>query len=522
MSEIQAKFKPKDGLRVMLIRPYFEMLKHELGFLPFEPLGLQYIQASLNNGGFITKLYDCLAEHAEKTFKVSGKNIFHCGSDERDIIKEVKKWRPDIVMISGMFFAQSDSFLKTASLVKRVSPKIIVIGGGNFASLYYKKILTESLDFDFIIIGDGEETANELLNNLNNFTKIPNVAYRDNQGKIAVIPPANLKINIDDSLLPYRDFSKMYNYAKHVGYNYDELFYFKKFFKRLAVYKGLSFPGLRKLFAAIFNYKHRHGLKALFIPHACISTSRGCPNRCTFCAIHKFHRGLYRMRSTQSVLAEIDLLVSRGARSIIIVDDNFTVSKKRTIEICQGIIKRGYKIRLATPSGLYIPSLDRETLECLFQAGLKDIPFAIENGDQEFLDKSIRKNLKLEQAKEIVKLAREIGFHTSGFFIFGYPGETKKTMLKTLRFAFESDFHHPRFFILQPFPGTEIFETAKRMGALKYFNYSRLKVITDEPQIETAEFSRQDVKKIFNLAYDILKKGNYNEVKNNLEKILGW
>lgn len=508
--------------RVLLIRPYFEMLKHELGFLPFEPLGLQYIQSSLNAGGFITKLYDCLAEHAEKTSPASEKNVFRCGSDDRDIIKQIEKWRPDVVMISGMFFAQADSFFNTALLVKQVSPKILVIGGGNFASLYYEKILTESQNFDFIVIGDGEETAVELLNNLDNFLKIPGIAYRDGQGNVVATSPRSLKMGLDDTLLPYRDFSKIYNYAKHVGYNFTETFNLRKFFKRLVVYYGLSIPGLRSCLAAAFNFKHRRESKALFIPHACISTSRGCPNRCTFCAIHKFHHGLYRMRSSQSVLAEIDLLVKRGVKSIIILDDNFTVSKIRTIEICQGIIKRGYNIRLSTPGGLYIPSLDREMLEYLYRAGLRDIPFAVENGDQEFLNGSIKKNLNLEHVKEIVRQAREIGFHTIGFFIFGYPGETKRTMLKTLRFAFESAIHHPRFYILQPFPGTEIFETAKRMGALKNFDFSRLKVTTDQPQVETAEFSRQDVKKIFDLAYDILKKGNYNEVKDNLEEILNW
>ena len=170
-----------------------------------------------------------------------------------------------------------------------------------------------------------------------------------------------------------------------------------------------------------------------------------------------------------------------------------------------------------------VTALDREVLWYLYRAGFRELQFAIENGDQEFLNTVIRKNLNLEEAKKIIKDAKEIGFFTKVLLIFGYPKETKETMLKTLSFAFEPGVDSARFYIFQPFPGTEAFEMAKEIGAIKDdLDFSRLKVLTDTPQVETKDFTREDVKKIYDLAYDLLYKGNYEEIKDKIPEILGW
>ena len=229
------------------------------------------------------------------------------------------------------------------------------------------------------------------------------------------------------------------------------------------------------------------------------------------------------MRSAENVLREIDLLVKRGVKEIFIVDDNFTVSKKRTIDICREVIARGYNIKISTPSGVFIPSLDEEVLRYLYQAGLKELQFGVENGNQEFLNKVIKKNLDLGQVKNIIHQAKKIGFRTKGFFLFGFPGETKQIMLDTLKYAFESGLDTARFYIFQPFPNTEAHKMALEMGAIaKDLDFTRLKVMTDVSQVETGQFTKEDVRKIFNFAYDILKKRNYDEVKHNINNILGW
>jgi anaerobic magnesium-protoporphyrin IX monomethyl ester cyclase len=513
----------KNKYKVLLIRPYFEMIKRELGFLPFEPLGLHYIWASLMKDGHEVDLYDSLAEHSEKTLYLKEKDIYRCGSDDEEILKKIREFKPDIVGISGMFYAQSDPFFRVAELAKKACPKTVVIGGGIFASLYAEHILGESKNVDIVVVGEGEDAIVEVLNNLHNLSTVKGIFYRNKNGEIIGTEPRGLRKNLDELPLPHRDFSKIFNYAIHSGQRWSDDFNFKKSLYRFVYYRILFLPIVRNLYAMYFNYTHRNRPKAVLMPHAFMSTSRGCPNRCSFCSIHKFWKGLYRMRSIESVMEEIDMLVKNGIKEIGIVDENFTLSRERTIKICKEIINRGYKIRLSTHSGFYLPSLDREVLEYMYKAGFRTMMFAIENGDEEFLNKTIKKRMDLEYAKKIIKEANEVGFLTIGFFIFGHPGETKEIMLRTLRYAFESGFQLPRFNILQPFPGTEVYEDGIKSGILdQSLNIAKLKFCTDVPPIETKDFTKEDVQNIHALAYKIGNSKNYEKIKDKIPAILGW
>jgi len=64
---------------------------------------------------------------------------------------------------------------------------------------------------------------------------------------------------------------------------------------------------------------------------------------------------------------------------------------------------------------------------------------------------------------------------------------------------------------------------AKDAGAIeKDLDFSKLKVMTDLPQISTKDFSKEDVKKIHDLANKIQKEGNYEQIKDKISNILGW
>ncbi|MFH0852549.1 MAG: radical SAM protein [bacterium] len=510
--------------RILLVRPFFEMQENELVFLPFEPLGLQYIQSALLAHGHEVKIYDCLVEHPRNVRFLPEKNLFHCGSEKRHIAKEVKKFKPDIIGISGMFYAQASSFYQTADLAKEADKDIFVFGGGAFPSSYKAEVMRECKSFDAIVLGEGEETAVDLADNLDNLAAVKGICFRKlGSGEIIYNQARPVQTDLDKIIFPHRGSLGLYNYSKPAGYGYSRHFNLKKLVKSWILYASLSVPGIRYIFARFFNWRHRNKPKALFMPHGFIITSRGCPNRCTFCAIHAVWGETYRIRSSKNVLDEIDILVKHGAKEIVIVDDNFTVSKSRTIEICKGIIERKHNVRLVTPSGVFLPSLDKEALEYLYKAGLRELQFGVENGDQEFLDKVICKNLRLEKIKEIIAQAKEVGLRTRGFFIFGYPGETRQTMIKTLKFAFESGMDGARFYVFQPLPGTKAFQMAQEMGALdNNLELDKLRLRPDMPVVQTKDFSKEDVMKIFNLAYDIIKERNYEKIKDKIPEILGW
>jgi len=514
----------KNGKRILLIRPYFEVLRHELGFSAYEPLGLEYIASAISSKADTVKIYDCLIQKPHRIKYISERNLYRCGSTDGEILSEIREFKPDIVCISGMFFSQIKPFIHVAELAKRVSQNIFVVGGGNFVSLYGKEILSENKCFDIIVFGNGEKPMEEIAVKLDDTKSVKGICYRDEKGSIIFTPPRNETVTLDDLSLPARDFKNIYRYSIIIGYNWSERFNLKKVIKRFIYYKFCFLPFIRNIVFRVFNYTHRNKLKTSLMPSACINTTRGCPNRCTFCALHNFQNKLYLMRSAGKVLEEIDTLVKKGVKEIVITDENFTVSRQRTIEICRGIIDRGYNIRLVAISSLYVPSLNKEVLEYLYRAGMRAFACAIENGNQKFLNNVIKKYVDLEHAKNIIAMAKKMGFHTSASFLFGYPGETKDMMLETLRFAFEAELDHPRFYILQPFPGTEVYKQVLEGDFFKPrdLDVARLRFTTDIPQVETEDFTKEDVKKIYDLANDILMKRNYGEVKDRLNEILGW
>lgn len=102
-----------------------------------------------------------------------------------------------------------------------------------------------------------------------------------------------------------------------------------------------------------FSLGRPHGAALARGKFATMITSRGCPARCIFCAIHSVWGKTYRARSAENVLAEIEHLIERyGVEEIFFEDDNLTFNRWRMEKICQGIIDRGWRIRWVAPNGV--------------------------------------------------------------------------------------------------------------------------------------------------------------------------
>jgi radical SAM superfamily enzyme YgiQ (UPF0313 family) len=91
------------------------------------------------------------------------------------------------------------------------------------------------------------------------------------------------------------------------------------------------------------------------------------------------------------------------------------------------------------------------------EAGCYQVTLGCESGVQRVLDDIIRKNLKLEQIKPAIKNAKEAGLIVHTFWIVGYPGETRKEMEDTIKFAAQSGADSFSVAILAPLPGTPIY-----------------------------------------------------------------
>ena len=93
------------------------------------------------------------------------------------------------------------------------------------------------------------------------------------------------------------------------------------------------------------------------------------------------------------------------------------------------------------------------------EAGCERIQLGVESASQQILDQ-IKKHITPEQTRNAFKLAKKQGISTLGYFMIGFPGESREQAEETVRFAFELDPEFALFHSLIPVPGSEIYEQA--------------------------------------------------------------
>ncbi len=183
-------------------------------------------------------------------------------------------------------------------------------------------------------------------------------------------------------------------------------------------------------------------------------TERGCPYQCSYC--HDIHTKKFRALSPEAVLDQMEWLVrDHGVREFMIVDDIFNFNLERAKTICRGIIERNLDIHLQFPNGVRGDRFDEELIALMKQAGTHYMAIAIETVSMKF-QKLVRKNLKIDRARQALTWARNNDIEVSGFFMIGFPGETHQEVRATLDFALSEPFDSVFVSIVAPFKGTKL------------------------------------------------------------------
>lgn len=201
-----------------------------------------------------------------------------------------------------------------------------------------------------------------------------------------------------------------------------------------------------------------HGAVTKNYPIGIITTSRGCPYACKFCASPNFYERKIRFRSPKNVVDEIEYLVkNHGVKEIHFEDDNFTLKREHAYEICKMIVERKIKISFSCPNGIRADKVDRELLMMMKKAGCYCFAYGIESANPQIL-KNISKDEDLNTIKKSIDIAADCGIDCVGFFIFGLPGETKQSIEETINFALSSKLTRADFGIFDAFPGSEFYD----------------------------------------------------------------
>ena len=200
-------------------------------------------------------------------------------------------------------------------------------------------------------------------------------------------------------------------------------------------------------------------------PLTVILANRGCPAKCVFCPAGEVSGFRLRLRSPESIVAELRECVQRfNIHEFLFNGDTFTMRKPWLLHLCAAISEAGLSIRWGCNSR--VDTMDAERAQALKRAGCWVVAFGVESGDQEMLDR-MKKGTRLEQSERAIAVSKEAGLATHTFFIIGLPWETRASLQRTYALARKLD---PDFFdinIAYPLPGTELYQIAVAEGLLE-------------------------------------------------------
>jgi radical SAM superfamily enzyme YgiQ (UPF0313 family) len=429
-------------MKVLLVNPPGISSKYKRDpFINFSsmPLGLAYVAAMLEKDGVQVEAVDCPA------LDVNGEQL----------AKHIERTQPDVVGVQALT-TSIYSAVEVADNVKKVSPETHVVLGGYHPTFCPQQTLNLSKSIDAVVRGDGEYTFLKLVRSLeakrgnSGRKKIRGLSFRDGK-KIIHTPNAPLIEDLDELPFP----------ARHL------------------------FPN------------DKYSILGLQLPSFTMVSSRGCPFGCSFCAVSAFYGSTWRPRSALSVVNEIVALKpSRGVYGIAFMDDMFALSKKRTLEICRLMKER--RTNCVWGATVRADTVTYDLLRAMHDAGCVIIFLGVETGEQQILDK-IRKGETVEQMKRILKWTSSIGIDTVASVAFGLPGETKKSMMKTIDYVNALKPDHAIFALATPYPGTKFYGEAVEKGWIvdnDFSNYTLFK-----PLIETSNITKDDLKAFLKYAY---------------------
>ena len=165
-----------------------------------------------------------------------------------------------------------------------------------------------------------------------------------------------------------------------------------------------------------------------YSPSVSISTSLGCPSRCSFCPMCRIK---YRERDKYNLFEELDYVHKLGIREIVFRDPTFSANMQRTKEICNEMIKQKYDFGWFCDTR--VDKVDDELLSLMKESGCHIIAFGVESGSEYILKKEM-KDISKERITEIFNKCNALGIQTLAHFIIGFPSDTEETIKETVDF----------------------------------------------------------------------------------------
>jgi len=411
----------------------------------------------------VVSIIDCPTEGWRNLQEIGGVK-YRLGLSSQQIADRIRRWKPDLTVITVPFSGWWQTAFETATAVKSVNSEIKTALIGLHPSAKPHESLAQPY-IDFVVIGEPELTVQEIAatietGKVDELKKVKGLGFKKD-GKDIINPPRPFIEDLDSLPFPARHLLPM-----------------------------------KELFSAVKQTPIRGEIRK---PCARVLTSRGCPNNCIFCSNHIVMGKKWRGRTPKNVVDELQQIVETyGVQQVDFEDDNLTFNKKRMEEICDEIVNRGLDIEWYTPNGVRADGLDASLLAKMRRSGCQRIMVAPESGVQYVVNDIIKKNQDLKKVEAAVVNAHRVGIKVSCFFIIGFIGETKADIQATINYAYKlRQLGADRFYFsyATPLVGTELFRQAKEGGYLRP-EFSDEALSWAQPLIETPEFTAKDLREL--------------------------
>lgn len=338
-----------------------------------------------------------------------------------EVVFILDDFKPDFLVVYTGRLSEEQDIELTEKLMSKYKKEAVFVGP--YASINPVKLLKKAKKVKFAVSGEFEYPVKELIEG-KRLKEIKNLIYRK-----------------DDEIFlnPEREYLK----TKEL----DKIPFVTDFFAR--------YLNLKKYKAPSESY-----------PFIDMMTGRGCSyGRCTFCLwVNTFIKGsVYNKRSIDNVLEEFKFIRRKisQVKSVMIQDDTLTISRAK--EISEGILKKNIKMKWSCYARA---NMDYETLKLMKKAGCLNLHVGFESADNNILC-NIRKGITMSVIEKFVQDAHKASLNIHADFAFGFPGETKETMEKTLKWAKKIKPDTAQFQLMIPFPKTKYYQDLLQSGNLK-------------------------------------------------------
>ncbi len=374
---------------------------------PYAPLGTLYAAALMRANGYDVSLFDTM--------------FVHCADE---VNSKIETYRPELFVIYDDGFNYLTKMCLTNMreaafrMIKNAKERgCIVAVSSSDSTDRYEEYLNEGADY--ILIGEAEMTLLELAAKLKrkeqDVTALQGIAFMQN-GNLVKTQRRQVMHDLDSLPMPAWDLADMKTY--------------REYWLQSSGYFSIN-----------------------------IGTTRGCPFKCNWCA-KPIYGNRYNSRSPRNVADEIKYLKEKyNIDHIWFCDDIFGLKPGWVKEFANIVIKENISVRFKIQSRADL-LLQEDNIQSLAKAGCENVWIGAESGSQNILD-AMDKGITIQQIKEATTLLKKHGIQPSFFIQFGYLGETKEDIRKTIRMITELLPHSIGVSVSYPLPGTIFYDKVK-------------------------------------------------------------